>query len=317
MNKLAVVAIGGNSISKENQTGTIPEQFENSRETSKHLAKMIAMGYDIVLTHGNGPQVGNVLLRVEYSQQYVYPIFLDTCVSDTQGGMGYMLQQVLGNELHEKGIKKTVATIVTQVLVDKNDPAFKNPTKPIGPFYDKEKAEKYKAEKNWNIVEDAGRGYRRVVPSPIPIDILEKDAIENLVKSGFIVIAVGGGGIPVVKDEKGDIKGVEAVIDKDRASSLLANQINADVLIISTGVEKVAINYKKPDQKWIDKMTVAEAKKYLEEGQFPKGSMGPKIQSSIRFLENGGKEVLITDPEHLTEALQGKTGTRIVNGVRP
>lgn len=312
MNKLAVVAIGGNSISKETQVGTIPEQFENSRETSKHLAKMIAMGYDIVLTHGNGPQVGNVLLRVEYSKQYVYPIFLDTCVSDTQGGMGYMLQQVLGNELRNDGINKTVATVVTQVLVDKNDPSFQNPTKPIGPFYSKEEAEKSRKEKGWSIVEDAGRGYRRVVPSPIPIDILEKDAIKTLVQNGYIVIAVGGGGIPVVKDEKGDISGVEAVIDKDRASSLLANQINADVLIISTGVEKVAVNYKKPEQKWIDKMTIAEAKKYLEEGQFPKGSMGPKIQASMQFLEKGGKEVIITDPEHITEALEGKTGTRIV-----
>jgi len=313
MNKLAVVAIGGNSISKADQVGTIPEQFANSRETAEHLAGMIAMGYDIVLTHGNGPQVGNVLLRVEYSKEHVYPIFLDTCVSDTQGGMGYMLQQILGNVLREKGVKKTVATVVTQVLVDKNDPSFKNPTKPIGSFYSKEEAEKNQKEKGWSIVEDAGRGYRRVVPSPIPVDILEKEAIENLVKNGFIVIAVGGGGIPVIRDEKGGISGVEAVIDKDRASSLLANQIKADVLIISTGVEKVAVNYKKPDEKWLDKMTVAEAKKYLEEGQFPKGSMGPKIQASIQFLENGGKEVIITDPEHLTEALQGKTGTKIVN----
>ncbi|MFH1452954.1 MAG: carbamate kinase [Armatimonadota bacterium] len=312
MGKLAVVAIGGNSISKENQTGTIPEQFENSRETSKHLAEMIAMGYDIVLTHGNGPQVGNILLRVEYSKDKVYPIFLDTCVSDTQGGMGYMLQQVLGNELREKKIIKTVATIVTQVLVDKNDPSFENPSKPIGPFYKKEEAEKNREEKGWSIVEDAGRGYRRVVPSPIPIDILEKDAIKSLLDKGFIVIAVGGGGIPVIKNGNGDIQGVEAVIDKDRASSLLANQINADVLIISTGVEKVCINYKKENEKSLDMITVAEAKKYLEEGQFPKGSMGPKIQASIQFIEKGGKEVIITDPEHITEALKGNTGTKIV-----
>ena len=310
MGKKAVIAIGGNSILRAEQKGTIPEQFANTIETAEHVADMIMMGYELVITHGNGPQVGNMLLMSEKTEEILYPLPLDICDSNTQGSMGYMIQQALGNVLKERKIKKSVVTVVTQVVVDRNDPAFKKPTKPIGPFYFKEKAERYREEKKWDIIEDAGRGYRRVVPSPEPLEIVENDIIKKLVDDGVIVIGVGGGGIPVIK-EKNFLKGVEAVIDKDLASSLLASNINAELLLISTNVEKVFLNYNKSNQKGIDRMTVKEAKKYLSEGHFPPGSMGPKIEAGIRFLEKGGKKVIITSPECIGDALKNKTGTHI------
>jgi len=311
MGRKAVIAIGGNSILRAEQKGTIPEQFANTIETAEHVADMIMMGYELVITHGNGPQVGNMLLMSEKTEEILYPLPLDICDSNTQGSMGYMIQQALGNVLKERKIKKSVVTVVTQVVVDRNDSAFKKPTKPIGSFYSKENAERYRKEKKWDIIEDAGRGYRRVVPSPEPLEIVENDIIKKLVDDGVIVIGVGGGGIPVVK-EKNFLKGVEAVIDKDLASSLLASNINADLLLISTNVEKVFLNYNKPEQKGIDRMTVKDAKKYLSEGHFPPGSMGPKIEAGIRFLEKGGKEVIITSPECIGDALKNKTGTHII-----
>jgi len=311
MGKKAVIAIGGNSILRAEQKGTIQEQFANTIETAEHVADMIMMGYELVITHGNGPQVGNMLLMSEKTEEILYPLLLDICDSNTQGSMGYMIQQTLGNVLKKRKIKKSVVTVVTQVVVDRNDSAFKKPTKPIGSFYSKENAEKYRKEKKWDIIEDAGRGYRRVVPSPEPLEIVENDIIKKLVDDGVIVIGVGGGGIPVVK-EKNFLKGVEAVIDKDLASSLLASNINAELLLISTNVEKVFLNYNKPNQKGIDRMTVKDAKKYLSEGHFPPGSMGPKIEAGIRFLEKGGKEVIITSPECIGDALKNKTGTHII-----
>lgn len=311
MGRKAVVAIGGNSILRADQKGTVPEQFANTAETVEHIADMIEAGYDLVITHGNGPQVGDMLLRSEKTEELLYPLLLDICDSNTQGSMGYMIQQTLGNVLKKRKIKKYIITVVTQVVVDRNDSAFKKPTKPIGSFYSKENAERYRKEKKWNIIEDAGRGYRRVVPSPEPLEIVENETIKKLVNDGVIVIAVGGGGIPVVK-EKNFLKGVEAVIDKDLASSLLASNINAELLLISTNVEKVFLNYNKPEQKGIDRMSVEEAKKYLSEGHFPPGSMGPKIEAGIRFLEKGGKEVIITSPECIGDALKNKTGTHIM-----
>jgi carbamate kinase len=310
MEKIAVVAIGGNSLIKDKNHQTVPDQFEATRETCVHIAEMIEEGWRVVITHGNGPQVGFILLRSELASHVLHTVPLDSCGADTQGALGYMVQQSLHNELELRGIKRQVATVVTQVVVKKNDPAFKNPTKPIGPFYDKDKAEKYGKERGWKMIEDAGRGWRRVVASPAPLRIIEQDVIKTLVDQGIVVIAVGGGGIPVI-EEGCKLKGVEAVIDKDLASALLAIGIKVDLFLISTVVEKVALNFGKPDQKLLDSMTLAEAKKYYKEGHFPPGSMGPKIQAIISYLENGGKEALITNPENIERALRGETGTRI------
>jgi len=312
MTKLAVVAIGGNSLIKDKNHQTVPDQFEATRETCAHIASMIEQDWNVVITHGNGPQVGFILLRSELASHVLHTVPLDSCGADTQGAIGYMIQQCLYNEFKRRGIKKQAVTVATQVLVDQNDSAFQNPTKPIGPFYDKEKAERYRDERGWNIMEDVGRGWRRVVPSPIPLRIIEQDAIKALIDQGFAVIAVGGGGIPVI-EENGKLKGIEAVIDKDYASALLAIGIKADLFLISTAVEKVALNFGKSNQKWLDRMTLHEAKKYYEEGHFPPGSMGPKIQAIIDFLENGGKKALITNPENIERALQGKTGTQILH----
>jgi carbamate kinase len=313
MNEIVVIAIGGNAITKEGQKGTIEEQFANVLQTCDPIIDLVEEGYKVVLTHGNGPQVGNVLLRVEAASNIVPPYPLDVCGSETQGSLGYIIQQSLYNRMKERGINKQIATVVTQVVVDKNDPGFQNPTKPIGPFYTKERAEEIQREKKAVMVEDSGRGYRRVVPSPKPLDVIEKDAVKSLVEAGFLVITVGGGGIPVI-EENGQLKGVEAVIDKDHASALIGGEIKADYLIILTGVEQVAINFGKPNQQAIFKMTVDEARKYMAEGQFPPGSMGPKIDAAIRFLEEGGKNAIITSIDKLKEALEGKTGTRIVKG---
>ena len=311
MGRLAVVAIGGNSITKAGQRGTIAEQFANARETTRHIAGMIEKGWDVVITHGNGPQVGNILLRAEMASTVLPGLPLDTCGADSQGAMGYMIQQTLGSELGKKGIKRDVVTVVTQVVVDAADPAFEKPAKPIGPFYTREQAEKRQEEDGWDVVEDANRGWRRVVASPIPVRVVEAASIQALLNAGSLVIAVGGGGIPVVEVPDG-LKGVEAVIDKDHASRLLANYIGADMLVISTDVEQVALNFGKDDEVRLDRMTVDEAKRYHAEGHFAPGSMGPKVIAGIDFIEGGGEEVLITNPESIGRALDGETGTRIV-----
>jgi len=310
MAKVAVVAIGGNSLIKDKDHRSVPDQFAATRETCIHIADMIKQGWEVVITHGNGPQVGFILMRSELASHVLHTVPLDSCGADTQGAIGYMIQQSLGNEFQRRGIQKPVVPVVTQVVVDKDDPAFEKPSKPIGPFYDEARAKRYHDEEGWHIMEDAGRGWRRVVPSPIPMRIVEQEAIKALIGMGFVVIGVGGGGIPVV-EEDGSLRGAEAVIDKDYASGLLATGIKADLFLISTAVEKVALNYGKPNQVDLDQMTLSEAKKYLQEGHFPPGSMGPKIKAVIKFLEEGGKEALITSPENLARALRGETGTRI------
>ena len=311
-NKVAVVAVGGNSLIPDKTRKTIPDQYEAAAETMAHIAGMIKSGWNVVITHGNGPQVGFIMRRAEIALHELHPVPLDYCGADTQGAIGYMFQRALHNEFRRRGIQKQATTVVTLVLVDANDQAFKNPAKPIGSFMDEPTAIIRRNEEGWVVVEDAGRGWRRVVPSPLPIQIMEVDAIRALIEDGFVVISVGGGGIPVVEDEKGDLLGIEAVIDKDFASSLLATNINADLFLISTAVEKVALNFNKPNQKWLDRMTLSEARRYLEEGHFAKGSMEPKIQAIIGYLERGGVKALITDPEHIDLAMAGKTGTIIV-----
>jgi carbamate kinase len=313
--QLAVVAIGGNSLIKDAKRKSVEDQYEAAKETTFHIADMIEAGWDVAIGHGNGPQVGFILRRSEIAAKAegMHEVPLDVCGADSQGAIGYALQQTLQNELSRRGIKKPVATIVTQVLVDKEDSAFKKPSKPIGSFMDEAEAKRREVEMGWSIVEDAGRGWRRVVASPLPKEVVELDAVKALIDAGVIVITVGGGGIPVIDAGNKEYQGVAAVIDKDFASSLLARLINADLFLISTAVEKVAINFGKPEEKWLDKMTLAEAKQYLAEGtHFAKGSMAPKIQAIIWFLENGGKQALITNPENIGRALKGETGTWIV-----
>jgi len=312
MNKLAVVAIGGNSLIKDEAHKSVPDQFDAVRETAVHIAEMIAQGWNVVITHGNGPQVGFILLRSELASKVLHTVPLDSCGADTQGAIGYMIQQAVHNEFLRRGIARQCVTVVTQVLVDKNDPAMQNPSKPIGSFYTEEEARMKMAQEGWVMVEDAGRGWRRVVPSPVPREIIEREAISTLINDGFIVVAVGGGGIPVVRDEAGKLSGVEGVIDKDLASSLLATELNADLLLISTAVEKAALNFKKPDQRGLNTLTLSEAKRYYQEGHFAKGSMGPKIHAIINYLERGGRTALITMPETIGKALAGQTGTWIV-----
>jgi len=312
--KVAVVAIGGNSLILNPKKVTVEDQYIAAAETSKHIADMIEAGWDVAIGHGNGPQVGFILRRSEIAaKEGMHEVPLDVCGADSQGAIGYAIQQTLQNELIRRKIKKSVATIVTQVKVDIKDKAFQNPTKPIGGFMEESEAKKREKDLGWNIVEDSGRGWRRVVASPIPTEVVEIDAVKELIAAGTVVITVGGGGIPVIDDGNGGCIGTAAVIDKDFASSLLARLIKADLLLISTAVEKVALNYGKPEQKWLDKMTLAEAKAYLADGtHFAKGSMAPKIQAIIWFLENGGKSALITDPAHIGAALRGETGTWIV-----
>ena len=310
--KTAVVAVGGNALIKDKNHKTIEDQFDAAKDTMGHIAKMIEEGWNVVLTHGNGPQVGFILRRSELSLHELHPVPLDFCGADTQGAIGYMFQKALINHFNRFNINKQALTVVTQVEVDPDDPAFEHPSKPIGSFLDEETA-KERMKEGKTFVEDAGRGWRQVVPSPKPMRIVEVDAIKSLIDQGFVVVAVGGGGIPVVEKEKsGSLIGIEAVIDKDFASALLASTINADLLLISTAVEKVALNFNTPDVKWLDKMTVAEAKQYIEEGHFAPGSMKPKIEACIQFLENGGKQALITDPPNIPRALNGETGTYIV-----
>jgi carbamate kinase len=311
MGKVAVVAVGGNSLIKDENHRSVPDQYAAAVESCSHIAGMIQQGWDVVLTHGNGPQVGFILRRSELAIHELHPVPLDYCGADTQGAIGYMFQRALHNIFQERGIQKQAATVVTQTLVDKDDPAFQNPSKPIGTFMDKTAAERKRAEEQWAVVEDAGRGWRRVVPSPLPKRIVERDVIDALIHAGFVVICSGGGGIPVIEDGHSQLIGVEAVIDKDYAASILARSVNADLFLITTAVEKVALNFNKPNQQWLDHLTMEEAKKYLADGHFQKGSMGPKIQAIIWYLEGGGKEALITDPANIERALRGETGTRI------
>lgn len=308
--KLAVVAIGGNSLITDKHKPDLRYQWDAVRETVTHMAQMIEDGWDVIVTHGNGPQVGFILRRSELAAPEVHTVPLDIIGADTQGSIGYMLQQALENEFRRRGLDKQSVSIVTQVRVDADDPAFQNPTKGIGGYMDEDQAEKFRAE-GWTVVDDAGRGFRRMIASPQPLEIIELDAIETLAEQGFVVVAVGGGGIPVVENSSGELRGTYAVIDKDRATSLLAQGVGADLFLISTAVEKVAINFNKPDQTWLDKMTYEEAKGYLEQGHFGKGSMEPKIRAILGFLDQGGHEALITDPANIARALNGETGTRI------
>ena len=309
---IAVVAVGGNALIKDKSRQSVQDQYDCAKDTMSHIVDMIEKGWDVIISHGNGPQVGFILLRSEIARGQLHEIPLDYCGADTQGAIGYMFQNALHNEFKRRGMEKHAATVVTQTIVDRNDPAFQNPSKPIGSFMEEDEAKKREETEGWTVVEDAGRGWRRVVPSPIPTRIVEAPSIETLVNAGVTVVSVGGGGIPVVEDDAGKISGVEAVIDKDFSSSILATMIHADLFVISTAVEKVALNFNKPDQKFVDQMTVAEAKQYIEEGHFAPGSMLPKVQAIIKFLENGGQKALITDPENIGNALEGKTGTWIV-----
>ena len=312
--KVAVIAIGGNSLIKDKNHISVESQYEAAKETAYHIVDMVESGWDVAVGHGNGPQVGFILRRSEIAHKYegMHEVPLDVCGADSQGAIGYSLAQNLQNELYRRKINKPVAAVIAQTLVDKNDKAFSNPTKPIGGFMDEATAKQKEKELGWNVVEDAGRGWRRVVASPIPQDVVELDAIKALINAGVMVVTVGGGGIPVI--DKGDHEyiGVAAVIDKDYGCSFLARAIHADLFLISTAVEKVALNFGKPDQKDVDHLTLSEAKKYLAEGShFAKGSMAPKIQAIIWYLEAGGKKAIITNPENIGRALKDETGTVI------
>ena len=311
-NKLAVVAVGGNALIRDKDHESIPDQSREAVITTHHIAEMIAAGWNVVITHGTGPQVGFILRRSELALEEVPPVPMDYADADLQGGIGYMFLKALYNEFRKQKIDRKAVAIITQTLVDRNDPAFADPSKPIGSHMDEETAQRLARRQGWIVKDDAGRGWRRVVPSPQPKTIVELDAINLLARSGFVVIACGGGGIPVIQDEEGNLVGVEAVIDKDLASSLLARGIGADLLLVSTGVEKVAINFNKPDRRWLDRMTVAEARKHYADNQFDRGSMGPKIQAVIEFIEGGGQTGLITNPENIGRALAGETGPYIV-----
>ena len=310
MKKTALIAIGGNSLIRTGQRGTIAEQIENARLTARSVAEVAARGYKLVVTHGNGPQVGSQLLRSEAGSGQTYQLPLDVCVASTQGEIGFVLQNALQAALDALGVHRPVVTLVTQVVVDPADPAFRNPTKPIGPFYSRSDAERKRSELGWNIIEDAARGYRRVVPSPLPIDIVELDIVRHCLKNDIIVVAVGGGGIPVVR-KNGGFTGIEAVIDKDRASALLAGKLGLEEFIISTDVEHVCLNYRKPDQEILKEIPSAYLRDHLT--HFQEGSMKPKIEAALQFLDAGGKRVIITNPENLLNAIDGKTGTIITH----
>jgi len=309
--KTAVVALGGNAITRQEEEDTIPNQFRNTTQSLSGVVELIKDGYNLAITHGNGPQVGNVIYRVELARGKAPYLPIQICVADTEGGMGYMVEQCLRNKLKQENINREVVTVVTQVIVNKDDPSIRAPSKFIGQFYTKEEAERFKNERGWIVKKDSNRGFRRVVPSPIPLEIVEKGSIKVLVENGVIVIAAGGGGVPVYKKEDRTLAGLDGVIDKDRASSVLARDIGAELLLILTQVEKVALNYGTPQQKYLDKMNIEEAKRYLKEGHFPEGSMGPKIESAIQFLESGGKEVIITSIPKAYDSVKRKAGTRI------
>jgi len=309
--KTALIAFGGNALLAEDQRGLQAEQLRNAQVAARLMVFIVRKGFELIIVHGNGPQVGNLLIQMEESVTKIPPFTLDVCDGMTEGSMGYMLERAIVNELRKHSIDKEVATVITQVVVDREDPAFQNPTKPIGPFYSQYRAQQLGREKKWQMVEDAGRGYRRVVPSPRPIDVVPKWVIRDLVQAGRIVIAAGGGGIPVIINGSGLFSGVEAVIDKDYAASLIAREAKADLFIILTGVERVYWDFGKPERQALEVMDLARAKEGLSQGQFPAGSMGPKIRAAIEFIEAGGEEVLITSASHLKAALLGRSGTRI------
>jgi carbamate kinase len=311
MGKTVVVALGGNAITREYEEGNITQQFKNTRRSLLSVIQYIRQGYRVVITHGNGPQVGNALVRVEETRHLVPPLPLGIIVADLEGGMGYMIEQCLQNKLNDRGFSIPVVTVLTQVMVDKDDPSILNPTKFVGPFFKKEQVKELETKRRWIVKEDPGRGFRRVVPSPIPKEIVEKNIIKLLVDKDIIVIAAGGGGIPVYREESGWLEGVDGVIDKDLASAVLARDIRAEELLILTGVDRVAINFKKENHQDLSTLSLDEAKNYLVEGQFPKGSMGPKIQAAINFLEQGGQKVIITSINNAVDALVNNSGTVI------
>ncbi len=310
--KLAVVAVGGNALIRDEQHRSIEDQYDTARETVRYVVDMIEAGWRVVFTHGSGPQMGFILRRSELALHEVSPVPMDYAGADLQGALGYMFVKALRNEFRRRGLKREAVAVVTQVLVDRNDPAFKDPTKPIGSPMDETTARKRAADLGWHVKEDPGRGWRRVVPSPRPNAIVDLDVISHLVDADYVVIACGGGGIPVIEDEQGDVRGIEAVIDKDFASSLLARELGAVSLVVATGVDRVALDFGKPTQRWLDRLSLNEAKKLYDQDQFDKGSMGPKIRAVIEFLEGGGGQGIITDPPHLALALSGNGGTRIV-----
>jgi carbamate kinase len=311
MGKKVVVALGGNAITREFEEGNITQQFENTRRSLLSVIHYIRHGYRVVITHGNGPQVGNALVRVEETRHLVPPLPLGIIVADLEGGMGYMIEQCLQNKLIDRGLTRPIVAVLTQVLVDKDDPSILNPTKFVGPFFKKEQVKDLETKRPWIFKEDPGRGFRRVVPSPIPKEILEKDIIKLLVENDIIVIAAGGGGIPVYQEESGWLEGVDGVIDKDLASAVLAHDIEAQEMLILTGVDHVALNYNKENQKDLSRLNLNEARSYMEDGQFPRGSMGPKIQAAINFLEQGGEKVTITSIDNAIDALVNNSGTII------
>jgi carbamate kinase len=306
-----VLALGGNALIRPGDAGTLAEQYRRISEAMAHTADLVTAGFAIVLTHGNGPMVGNLLLQMECARALVPPMPLFMSDADTEGSLGYLIQQCLVNELHHRGRVQGVATVITQVVVAADDPAFNAPDKPIGPFYTADEVERLQNERGWRLIEDAGRGWRRVVPSPHPITVIEQDIISYLLRGGIIVIAAGGGGVPVIRQANGDLSGVEAVIDKDRTAAVLAREINADLLIFLTAVEYVYLDYGKPGRRPLETLVAAEGRQYLKEGQFAAGSMGPKMEAALDFLSQGGQRVLITQPETLAAALKGHTGTLI------
>ncbi|BCV22357.1 carbamate kinase [Moorella sp. Hama-1] len=314
MPRTVVMAFGGNAITRPGEKGTFAEQKANVTATCRQLVDLARAGYRLVLTHGNGPQVGNMLLKNEMAKDVVPAMPLDVLVSNTQGSIGYAIQQALGYELASHGLRVPVAAVVTQVVVAADDPAFQNPTKPVGPFYSQEEAEKLMRERGYRMVEDSHRGWRRVVPSPKPLEIIEREAIKALTRAGIIVVAAGGGGIPVVRRDDGSLEGVEAVIDKDRAATILARQVEAEVLFLLTDVERVCLDYGLPTQREVARLTVSEARRYLAEGQFPPGSMGPKVEAAINFVEAGGEKAIIGSLARAAEAVAGRSGTEIVAG---
>jgi carbamate kinase len=309
---LTVLAIGGNSLIKDKNHVALSSQYEAVKETAQYIADLVSEGIGLVITHGNGPQVGFIYRRGELARHELPLIPLDICGADTQGAIGYMIEKALLNEFRRRGIDKKVTAVVTQMIVDRNDRSFRNPTKPIGSFMSEKEALAHKKESGWEVVEDAGRGFRRVVPSPIPREIIELDVIRLLVERGYIVIAAGGGGIPVIRNEQGELEGVEAVIDKDLGSSLLARNLGADAFIISTAIDAVYLNFGEKNQKPLRRVSLAEIKRYLEEGHFKPGSMRPKIEAVIEFLEAGGEKAIITSPENLLNAVRGEAGTTIM-----
>jgi carbamate kinase len=310
--KIALIAFGGNALLPEDQRGLEEEQVRNAQHAARLMVHIVRKGFELIIVHGNGPQVGNLLIQMEEAITKVPPFSLDVCDAMTEGSMGFMLEKAVINELRTRSIDKEVATLVTQVIVDKDDPAFNSPTKPVGPFYTKYRAQALAKEKKWTMVEDAGRGYRKVVPSPRPIDVVPKWIIRDLVGAGRIVVAAGGGGIPIIINSRGLFEGVEAVIDKDYVSSLIAREVKVDLFIILTGIERVFLDFGTPQQRPVEVMTVGQAQEYLAQEQFPRGSMGPKIEAAVEYIQAGGKEVLITSASHLKAALMNRSGTRII-----